>query len=100
MNLVTTLGIIAGTLTTAAYCPQLVKTWQSKSAGDISWSMLITLCAGIVLWLVYGIYVHDWPVIFANLLTLMLTSIILGLKIRYELPSSNLSTAQSSNLTK
>lgn len=100
MNLVTTLGLIAGTLTTAAYCPQLVKTWRSKSAGDISWSMLITLCVGILLWLVYGVYVRDWPVILANVVTLMLTSVILGLKVRYELPSSTLSTVQSSTLTK
>lgn len=83
MNLVTTLGLIAGTLTTAAYFPQLLKTWRSKSAGDISWSMLITLCLGIVLWLVYGTYVHDLPVILANIVTLLTTSFILMLKIRY-----------------
>ncbi len=100
MNLITTLGLIAGTLTTAAYCPQLVKTWRSKSAGDISWSMLITLCAGILLWLVYGVYVHDWPVILANVVTLMLTSVILALKIRYELPSPSLPATQASSLTK
>ncbi|MEB3355163.1 MAG: SemiSWEET transporter [Synechococcales bacterium] len=83
MNLVTTLGLVAGSLTTIAYLPQLLKTWRSKSAEDISWSMLITLCLGIVLWLVYGSYVHDLPVILANVVTLMLTSFILVLKIRY-----------------
>lgn len=99
MNLVTTLGLIAGTLTTAAYLPQLIKTWRSKSAGDISWSMLITLCLGIVLWLVYGVYVQDLPVILANMVTLMLTSVILALKVRYELQSSTLSAVQSSSST-
>ena len=94
MNLVTLLGLIAGTLTTSAYFPQLIKTWRSKSAGDISWTMLITLCLGIILWLVYGVYVHDVPVILANVLTLMFTSVILILKIRYRAVASPLAIPQ------
>ncbi|MBD1870747.1 SemiSWEET transporter [Oculatella sp. FACHB-28] len=79
----TVLGLVAGALTTIAYLPQLIKTWKSKSAEDLSWSMLITLCVGIVLWLIYGTYVHDLPVILANIVTLVLSSIILVLKLRY-----------------
>ncbi|MCC5898562.1 MULTISPECIES: SemiSWEET family sugar transporter [Cyanophyceae] len=81
----TILGLLAGTMTTIAYLPQLIKTWQSKSADDISWSMLIILCLGILLWLVYGTSVHDLPVICANILTLILSSTILGLKVHYRL---------------
>lgn len=83
MDFTTTLGLVAGTLTTAAYFPQVVKTWRSKSADGISWSMLVILCVGVAMWLAYGVYVHDLPVICANLLTLVLSSMILGLKIRY-----------------
>ncbi|MGC9504972.1 SemiSWEET transporter [Baaleninema sp.] len=83
MNDTTVLGLLAGTMTTMAYLPQLVKTWKSKSADDISWSMLVTLCLGILLWLVYGTSVQDLPVICANVVTLMLSSAILGLKIHY-----------------
>ncbi|NEQ30922.1 MAG: hypothetical protein F6K04_07955 [Leptolyngbya sp. SIO4C5] len=83
MDTTTTLGLIAGSLTTIAYLPQLVKTWKTKSAEDISWGMLITLCLGISLWLVYGSYIHDLPVICANVVTLALASIILGLKVYY-----------------
>ncbi|NJL36692.1 MAG: SemiSWEET transporter [Leptolyngbyaceae cyanobacterium RM2_2_4] len=79
----TVLGLVAGALTTIAYLPQLIKTWKSKSAEDLSWSMLITLCIGIVLWLIYGTYVHDLPVILANVVTLILSSIILVLKLHY-----------------
>jgi MtN3 and saliva related transmembrane protein len=87
-NFVTTIGLVAGALTTIAYVPQLLKTWRSKSAQDLSWSMLITLCVGIVLWLVYGIYAQDVPVIAANVVTLLLSSIILILKIKYEFKAS------------
>ena len=84
MDSMTVLGIVAGSLTTLAYLPQVLKTWRSRSADGMSWSMLIILCAGIVLWLVYGVYVHDMPLIMANLLTLVFSSAILGVKIRYE----------------
>lgn len=83
MDQITALGLLAGTMTTLAYLPQLVKVWRSKSAEDLSWAMLIILCAGILMWLVYGAYMHDVPVIAANLLTLALTSVILVLKVRY-----------------
>lgn len=84
MTFTMALGMIAGTLTTLAYLPQLLKTWRSKSAEDISWGMLITLWIGIVLWLVYGSYTHDLPVICANVVTLLFASVILGLKIKYK----------------
>ena len=83
-NLTTTLGLVAGVLTTIAYLPQLIKTWQSKSADDLSWSMLIILCIGIILWLVYGFSVHDIPIVAANIVTFVLASVILILKIRYK----------------
>ncbi len=84
INFTTTLGLVAGVLTTIAYLPQLIKTWQSKSADDLSWSMLIILCVGIILWLVYGFSIHDIPIVAANIVTFMLASVILVLKIRYK----------------
>ncbi|MDZ8055730.1 MAG: SemiSWEET family sugar transporter [Aulosira sp. ZfuVER01] len=82
-NLITILGLTAGVLTTIAYLPQLIKTWQSKSAEDLSWSMLIVLCIGIILWLVYGAYVRDIPIIAANIVTFVFAGMILVLKIKY-----------------
>ncbi|WP_083602410.1 SemiSWEET family sugar transporter [Hydrococcus rivularis] len=84
IDFITLLGLIAGILTTLAYLPQAIKTWQSKSADDISWSMLIILSVGIVLWLVYGVSIRNIPLIVANVVTFFLTSIILVLKIRYK----------------
>ena len=40
------LGLIAGTLTTIAFVPQLVKVWRSKSAKDISYVMFILFKIG------------------------------------------------------
>ena len=84
MDLTTSLGLVAGALTTLAYFPQVVKTWRAKSADGMSWSMLIILCLGISLWLLYGVYAQDTPVIVANVVTLVFACLILAMKVRYE----------------
>lgn len=84
MNFITLLGLIAGTLTTIAFIPQLLKVWRSKSANDISLNMLIIFNSGVFIWLIYGIYLEAIPIILANGLTLVFNSIIVWLKIRYE----------------
>lgn len=77
------LGLAAGTLTTVAFLPQLVKTWRSKSAKDMSFGMLGVFCTGVLFWLVYGILIDSGPVIAANSVTLILACSILLLKIKY-----------------
>ena len=83
MNSIQLLGLIAGSLTTAAFFPQVLKTWKSRSAKDLSLGMFSLFCVGVLLWLVYGIIVRDVPVIAANLLTLMLASTLLVFKLRF-----------------
>ena len=84
MDLITILGLVAGTLTTLAFLPQLLKIWQTKSAKDISFNTLIMFNIGIFLWLIYGIYLKALPIILANLFTLIFNMIIVWLKIRYK----------------
>jgi MtN3 and saliva related transmembrane protein len=77
------LGFAAGTLTTIAFVPQLLRIVKTRSAHDISWWMFGILIAGIALWLWYGIRVNALPVIIANAVTLVLTVAIVLLKRRY-----------------
>jgi len=77
------LGLTAGTLTTAAFVPQLVKAWRSKSTGDLSWGMLVTFSTGVLLWLIYGVWIDSLPVILANAITLLLQAGIVSLKIKH-----------------
>jgi MtN3 and saliva related transmembrane protein len=83
MTLLDLLGLSAGSLTTISFVPQVLKTWRSKSAEDISTGMFILFSTGLVLWLVYGIYLQSLPIILSNIITLLLTLIILVLKFRY-----------------
>jgi MtN3 and saliva related transmembrane protein len=88
MNFTTLLGLAAATFTTSAFLPQISKTWKSKSAKDVSLGMSLTFCIGLVMWLIYGIRVHNLPIILANLLSLICNLIIVTLKIRYSSPKS------------
>lgn len=83
MDSITILGLVAASLTTFSFLPQMLKTWQTKSAKDVSFVMLICFNLGILLWLIYGIYLSALPIILANAVTLFLNLIILLLKIRY-----------------
>jgi MtN3 and saliva related transmembrane protein len=74
------LGLIAGTLTTLAFLPQVIKTFKSRSAKDISLGMFLLFSAGVALWLVYGIRLGAVPIIAANAVTLILSLAILAMK--------------------
>lgn len=78
------LGLLAGALTTIAFVPQLIKTWKSKSADDVSLGMFLLFIVGVSLWCIYGWEIHATPVIIANILTFLLASSILFLKIYFE----------------
>ena len=84
MNAVQLLGLLAGSLTTAAFLPQVLKTWRSRSAKDLSLGMFSLFCLGVAMWLVYGLMVSDVPVIAANLVTLLLASTLLFFKLRFK----------------
>ena len=84
MDMITTaLGMLAGALTTIAFLPQVLKTWKSKSAKDVSAGMLATFTTGVLLWLIYGVLIESWPVIIANAVTLVLAGANLALKLKY-----------------
>ena len=80
----TFIGLLAATLTTGAFLPQMLKTWQTKSAQDVSFGMLITFIIGVFLWLVYGLMRQDIAIVLANAITLLLNLMILWLKIKYK----------------
>ncbi|MEM9548731.1 MAG: SemiSWEET transporter [Bacteroidota bacterium] len=84
MNYVDALGFVAAVLTTGAFLPQAIKVIKSKNTNDLSLSMYSMLVGGVCLWLIYGFILESWPIILANGITLILSSIILFLKIRYK----------------
>jgi MtN3 and saliva related transmembrane protein len=82
MDFTTLLGLLAASLTTGAFVPQVVKTWKTRSTTDLSLGMFLMLVFGTLCWLIYGLLKSDLPIILANGLTLSLSFIILFFKIK------------------
>jgi MtN3 and saliva related transmembrane protein len=77
------LGFVAGVLTTAAFIPQVLKIWRTRSARDVSLAMYAVFTSGVVLWLAYGLALGSMPIIVANVFTLVLSLAVLVMKLRY-----------------
>ena len=84
MDSVKILGLVAGSLTTIAFVPQVIKTYQSRSAKDLSLGMFMIFCSGTIGWLSYGILIDDLPVILANSVTLVLSAVLIIFKIVFK----------------
>ncbi len=76
------IGLAAAACTTFAFVPQVVKTWRSRHADDISLGYLTIFIAGMLLWLTYGLWLDDIPLIASNAITLGLVLIVLYFKLR------------------
>ena len=77
-------GFVAAAFTTAALAPQAVKSWKTKLTRDVSLWWITTLILGMTLWFTYGILIDSTPLIFANIISLILAVSILVSKIRYK----------------
>ena len=76
-------GFIAATFTTFAFVPQVIKVWRTRSTADISLGMYSLFTLGVTLWLAYGILLDAWPIILANIVTLLLAGAVLVMKVKF-----------------
>ncbi len=77
-------GYLAALLTTSSFVPQAMLTLRTRDVSGISLSMYSAFTLGVALWLLYGIAIGEWPVIIANVVTLVLAATILVTKVRVE----------------
>ncbi len=75
--------MMAGTLTTASFLPQVWKIWATRSACDLSWGMVAVFTLGTFLWLVYGIVAGSMSIMVANAITFLLSVAICVMKGRF-----------------
>lgn len=83
-NWYTLIGMAAAILTTVAYFPQALQIIRTRHTKDVSLGMYIIMTSGILCWLTYGILIFNWPIITANAVSLLLTSTILVMKLKYK----------------
>jgi MtN3 and saliva related transmembrane protein len=76
-------GAAGAVLTTLCWLPQALKIIREKETRAISLAATAAFTLGLVLWLIYGLAIDDWPLIGSNVVTLALMAVILATKLRY-----------------
>jgi MtN3 and saliva related transmembrane protein len=87
MSSATLIGLVAGTLTTVAWLPQVLRAFRTRSTKDFAWVWFAMFGTGVGVWLVYGFMAAAPAVIATNALTLLLVLALAGLKARHTLRS-------------
>lgn len=77
-------GIVAGVFTSASLLPQLIKTIKEKEAKSLSLGMMIILIIGNSLWICYGFFKNDIPIISTNIFSNIVNITLLVFSIRYK----------------
>lgn len=80
LDTITALGLIAGTLTTLSFAPQVIRAWRTRSTTDLSAVMLVALFSGVLLWTAYGVARGDVAIVVANVVTAALVGTLLLVK--------------------
>ena len=78
------IGYLAAILGTICWLPQTLKTWRSKETKDLSLGANLLILATVTLWLVYGILLGAWPLIIANIISILFVGAIVTAKLIYK----------------
>jgi len=78
------IGLMAALFTTAAFIPQVYRTWKTKSVDELSLTMYVVFLTGIILWLIYGLNINSISIILANTVTGLLVLILIYFKLKYK----------------
>lgn len=82
MDSIEYLGLVASSLATLAFLPQVVKTWRTGSAHDFSLTTLLMIEAGTGIWIYYGLLRSAPAIWLGNGVTLALVGLILSVKMK------------------
>lgn len=83
MDAVRVLGLVAASLSAIMFLPQVLRTWRTRSAQDLSVGTLAVSASSMVLWLGYGAIIHDVPILFGNSVNLLFTLTLVMFKLRF-----------------
>uniref|UniRef100_UPI004048815E SemiSWEET family sugar transporter n=1 Tax=Roseivirga sp. TaxID=1964215 RepID=UPI004048815E len=84
MEFIEVMGLLGALLSSLTFIPQVVRTWQIKSARDLSMGMLLIVFSSTIVWLVYGFALDLLPVIIANGIIFILSLVLIYFKIKFK----------------
>jgi MtN3 and saliva related transmembrane protein len=77
-----TIGAAAGALTTLSFVPQVYKVVRERKTAGISRGMYGVFVVGVFLWVIYGVMIASISIVVSNLITFVLASTVLFVKLR------------------
>jgi MtN3 and saliva related transmembrane protein len=78
------LGYFAGMLTVCSFLPQVVRAWRTRRTTDLSFATFALLITASSLWIFYGAWNRDWPVVITNGGMVTLNGVLAATKLRYK----------------
>ena len=84
MEFIEVMGLLGALLSSITFIPQVVRTWQIKSARDLSMGMLLIVFTSTIVWLIYGFALDLLPVIIANGIISILSLVLIYFKIKFK----------------
>ena len=84
IELIELIGFSAGIMVALSSLPQLIKSWETKSTGDISFLWLIINIFGQAAWVTYGSLKGSLSLVVMSFITLLMVGSVLILKIKYD----------------
>ncbi len=82
-KIIEAIGYLAAILGTFLMLPQVIKSVQTESVGDVSFVMLWVYAIQCLLWLVYGIGIKKVPLVLCNGIALIIGIVQLYLKFTF-----------------
>ena len=86
--LTTIVGYLATATGICLMLPQFYKTLKTKSVKDVSRLMLIVYFFNCIFWLIYGLLIDAAPIIFTNVIALVISIAQIILQVRYSRKSN------------
>lgn len=77
------MGTVGSLIICISALPQIVKTYRTKKANDLSISYLTILMSGMTLMMIYSLHIGDLIFIFGNFLSVLSTGVLIFLCLRY-----------------
>ncbi|MFM7486386.1 MAG: SemiSWEET family sugar transporter [Cytophagales bacterium] len=83
MNWIEAVGHFGALLTSVTFLPQVYKVWKTKSARDLSLTMMLIVLLSTMVWLTYAFALMLWPVIIANSIVCILSVLLIYFKLTF-----------------
>ena len=77
------IGLVAATLTSSAFLPQIIKGYRTKHLKDLSYGLTGLMFVGTGMWLIYGLAKKDLIIIAANVTSMSFTLTLILMKYYY-----------------